>query len=106
MTIPLIATERRWACPACAARDVTNEARPHTRFHACPAQGGMTVPMVPAGIGAKVTRRERDDYVGTELVQTDASGRPVMSITVERDDGHTDTVVFAPTAQARGRATT
>lgn len=69
------------------------------RFHACPGQAGMTVPMVPAGVRAKVTRQEREDYIGGEFVQLDRNGRPVMSIAVERDDGVVDTVVFAPTAQ-------
>lgn len=63
----------------------------------------MTVPMVPSGIKAKVTRREREDYIGDENVQLDADGRPVMSIAVEQDDGTTNTVVFAPTARLDGR---
>lgn len=100
MTV-LLTPERRWECPLCPAQDVTREAKPHVRFHACPAMGGMTVPMTPAGVRAKVTRTEREDYIGNELVRLDADGRPVMSISTEREDGTTDTVVFAPTAQAR-----
>lgn len=99
----LLRPERRWACPLCPAQDVTHDPTPHVRFHACPAQWGMTVPMVPAGMRAKVTRQEREDYIGAELVQADANGRPVMSITVERDDGVTDTVAFAPTARSGAR---
>lgn len=101
MEIPLISVERRWCCPNCPALDITREARPHVRYHICPAQGGMTVPMVPEGIKAKVSRQEREDYIGKEIVQTDANGRPVMTITVERDDGVTNTLAFAPTAQSR-----
>ncbi len=56
--------------------------------------------MVSAGTRAKVTANEREDYIGTEQVQTDAEGRPVMSIVTEREDGQ-DVVVFAPTASAR-----
>lgn len=97
MTV-LLNAERHWECPLCPARDVTLDPKPHTRYHICPAQSGMTVPMVPAGMRAKVTRQEREDYIGTSKVQLDDRGRPVMSITVEREDGLSDTVVFAPTA--------
>jgi hypothetical protein len=45
--------------------------------------------------------REREDYVGREQVQTDANGRPVMSITTERPDGSNDAVVLAPTVRVR-----
>jgi hypothetical protein len=57
--------------------------------------------MVPVGSGARVTYREREDYVGREQVQTDASGRPVMSIVTERPDGSNDAVVLAPTVTVR-----
>lgn len=101
--IPLVGTIRHWTCPNCGLAATTNEARPHTKFHTCPKLRGLTAPMVPAGTKAKVTAHEREDYVGQELVQTDEAGRPVMSITTERDDG-LDAVVFAPTASARGAA--
>jgi hypothetical protein len=97
----MLATIRRWNCPNCSAEDVTNEPRPHTRFHVCPGLRGLTAPMVPAGISAKVEAREREDYVGSEDVQTDANGRPVMSIVTTRDDGQ-DVTVFAPTAHGKG----
>lgn len=100
MTV-LISAEQHWECPLCPALDVTRTAGAHTRMHTCPGAAGMTVPMVPAGMRAKVIRQEREDYIGGETVQTDANGRPVMSIAVERDDGLTHTVVFAPTAQSR-----
>jgi hypothetical protein len=58
--------------------------------------------MVPEGTRCKVEAIEREDYVGSEQVQTDANGRPVMSIVTTRDTGQ-DTVVFAPTATARVR---
>lgn len=104
MATPILATVRYWTCPACNVRDVTNNPRPHTQFHACAGAGGMTVPMVPEGTKAKITRQEREDYVGNELVQTDADGRPVMAIAVERNDDVTDVVVFAPTARAMSQA--
>jgi hypothetical protein len=91
---------RHWECPNCSATDVTREAEPHTRFHTCVGLRGLTAPMVPAGTRCKVEANERGDYVRDETVTTDADGRPVMNVTVTRDDG-TDVAVFAPTAVAR-----
>ena len=99
MTV-LLATVRHWHCPNCGLSDVTHEARPHSRFHTCPKLRGLSAPMLPAGIAAKVVAHEREDYVGTEDVQPDENGRPVMSVVTTRDDGQ-DAVVFAPTAHAR-----
>lgn len=89
-----------WVCPNCDQMDVTHEARPHSRFHTCSGLRGLTAPFVPEGTSCKVVAREREDYVGSELVQTDANGRPVMSVVTTRDDGE-DCLVFAPTAQLR-----
>ena len=60
----------------------------------------LIAPMLEVGIAAKVERREREDYVGKELVRKDAEGRPVMSVVTTRDEGQ-DTMVFAPTAVAK-----
>lgn len=95
----LLRAERRWRCPNCPATDVTTNAGPHTRFHTCGGLRGLTAPMVPAGIRCKVEAVERGDYVGKEVVQTDADGRPVMAVVTTRDDG-TDCAVFAPCATA------
>lgn len=89
--------EQRWECPNCPATDVTFEARAHSRFHTCPGVKGLTAPMVPAGVSCKVEAREREDFIGDELVQTDGDGRPVMALVTTRDDGE-DCTVFAPTA--------
>jgi hypothetical protein len=59
--------------------------------------------MVPAGTRAKVVAVEREDYIGSELVQTDADGRPVMAIVTTRDEGQ-DCTVLAPCATARSQA--
>jgi hypothetical protein len=91
----LIQPEQRWVCPNCPATDVTHEAKPHTRFHACPGLMGLTAPMVEAGSKVRVTAREREDYIGNEKV-----GR-VMSVVTERADGSNDVAVFAPTATAK-----
>jgi len=65
--------------------------------------GGMTTPMVSGLAPAKVTLNEREDYIGTEDV-TMVDGRPIMSVTTEYADGHTDVAVYAPTAHSRGEA--
>lgn len=80
--------------------DITREMRPHTRMHTCAGLRGLTAPMLEVGVKAKVEAREREDYVGSDLVQTDENGRPVMSVITTRDEGQ-DAIVFAPTARAR-----
>lgn len=95
-----LAVERCWECPNCDLEDVTREAEPHTRFHACRGLKGLTAPMVPAGTRCKVTAVEREDYVGSEVVQTDGDGRPVMAVVTTRDNGQ-DVAVLAPCASAR-----
>jgi hypothetical protein len=96
----LLTAVRRWTCPNCTFEDVTTEAEPHSRFHTCRGLKGLSAPMVPAGTRCKVEAREREDYVGSELVQTDGEGRPVMSIVTERWDGSNDVAVLAPCATA------
>lgn len=93
----LLTPIREWVCPNCATTDVTHEARPHTRFHACPGLHGLTAPLLPKGTRAKVEAVERQDYIGTERAG------PIMSVVTTRDDG-TDAVVFAPTAVAHVRS--
>jgi len=84
----------RWACPLCTTEAVTVRAEPHTQMHRCSGLKGLLAPMVEA--------HEREDYVGTELVQTDGEGRPIMAVVTTRDDGQ-DCTVFAPTATAEVR---
>lgn len=92
----------RWECPNCPATDVTREARPHQRMHACGGLAGLTAPMVRQGERAKVEAREREDYVGAEQVTLDGNGRPIMSVVTTRDDGQ-DCAVFAPLATGDAR---
>jgi hypothetical protein len=101
MTVLLEPAVHEWYCPQCGATDQTREVRPHSRFHPCPKLRGLTFPMLPAGTKAKVEAREREDYVGNDIPQTDENGRPVMSVITTRDDGQ-DAVIFAPTAIGRG----
>ena len=89
-----------WRCPACGKTDRTREARPHTRYHQCTKLGGMLAPMLDARIPAKVEAVERGDYIGSEDVQLDQNGRPIMAVVTTRDDGD-DRLVFAPCASAR-----
>lgn len=99
MTSTIVTPQRVWTCSRCKASDVTREARPHTRFHACPAMHGLTMPMVEEGTTVQVTIVEREDYIGDETVTT-VGGRPIMSIVTERTDGSNDVAVFAAAAHA------
>jgi hypothetical protein len=54
--------------------------------------------MTAEGERVNVTVREREDYVGDELVTRDGEGRPIMAVTVERENG-SDVSVFAPMAK-------
>ena len=89
---------RHWVCArGCPSWATTVDGK--TPHHRCREMAGLMVPLVPEGVRAKVETVERGDYVGRELVQTDAEGRPWMAVTVERDEGQ-DTTVFAPCATA------
>ena len=85
-----------WYCPNCATTAISKK----RLYHDCPAFGGLSAPMLPEGVQAKVELREREDYVGQENVRLH-EGRPVMSIVTTRDDGQ-DVTVFAPTANQQG----
>ena len=98
----LLAPEHRWECPNCPQVHVTHEQQPHTPFHVCRGLKGLTAPFIAAGTKAKVEAVEREDYVGSEQVQTDGDGRPVMSVVTTRDEGQ-DCAVLAPTATATAR---
>lgn len=87
-----------WVCPNCDARMSTEGVPAKPILHPCRGTRLLLVPMIREGTAAKVETVEREDYVGDELVQTDAEGRPVMNVTVTRDQGE-DLVVFAPTAR-------
>ena len=104
MTV-LLDTYQDWYCPACKLTDRTKGVAPApglftTRMHTCPKLRGLTAPMMPAHVKAKLVLHEREDYVGKELVQLDPErGRPVMNMETVRDEG-TDMRVYAPTAVA------
>lgn len=99
--------ELRWHCPACELDDVSRAAvEPGAfvqRMHNCPSLAGLLVPMLPAGVNAKLEAVEREDWIGDELVPLDGEGRPVMAVVTTRDDGQ-DCTVYAPTATAKGMA--
>lgn len=57
--------------------------------------------MVEVGVRAKVEAVVREDYVGSEKVTLDDSGRPIMSVVTTRDDG-SDCAVLAPVATGKG----
>lgn len=85
-----------WHCPHCpdvSARTVDDKI-PH---HPCHGFAGLMAPLQRVGERVKVEAVEREDYIGSELVQLDENGRPVMAVVTTRDDGQ-DCTVFAPTA--------
>lgn len=92
----------RWECGGCNQTAVTREARPHTPFHTC--RNGLSTPFTPEGERRKVTVNEREDYVGREIVQLDADGRPAMNVVTEYGDGRRDCAVYAPCATGAGGA--
>jgi hypothetical protein len=90
--------DTHWACPNCPVEAKTPGTVPN-RFHTCRGAGiyhGLTAPMVPKGVSAKVATHEREDYVGDDLVQTH-QGRPISFVSVETDESRSVTA-FAPTA--------
>lgn len=89
------------SCPECPSTvQVSGVIRERPVLHKCSGHGGMLLPMVPAGIKAKVTLVEREDYINGEQVQMHED-RPVMAATVTREDGE-DRVIFAPAATGGG----
>jgi hypothetical protein len=102
VNVPLLqAPVTTWECEHCPTIDQTNDARVHTRMHACARYGGATIPMTMRGAGSRVRLVERQDYVGDERVQlldVDGRARPVMAAVTEHADGRSDAAVFAPIA--------
>lgn len=105
--VPILEPRQEWDCPNCATLQTTFEARPHTRMHACPGFGGLTLPMTeksrvaehstPLVKKAKVTPVVREDYEGGEHgLARDEQGRPIMAAVTEYPDGTNDVAVFAP----------
>jgi hypothetical protein len=95
MNIPeLPIPERHWSCPNCNLTQVTHEAQPHTRFHACRGLRGLTAPMVADGTRCKVEAVEREDYTHGDDVQTDGEGRAIMAVVTTRENGQ-DCAVLA-----------
>lgn len=102
MALPILTPpEHRWECPNCPTTSVTRRPEPHTEFHHCAGLAGLCAPMVEAGVKAKVTMHEREDYAGKEILTYDGNGRPVMNVVTTRDDGE-DCAVYAPAARAGG----
>jgi hypothetical protein len=101
VTAVLLQAEHRWSCPNCDFTDVTWNAGPHSRFHACAGLQGLSVAMVPAGTRCKIVAVEREDYIGAEDVQyAPQTRRPVAMVVTVRDEGQ-DCTVYAPCAVGR-----
>lgn len=101
--IPIIGEVREWEClsPSCDFTQTTKGPVTGQIMHNCAGTGGMSVPLVPKGTKGELRVVEREDYVGTESVQRNDEGRPIMSVVTIRDDGQ-DCTVYAPTATGRG----
>lgn len=104
----LLDPTKHWECLSCGVQKVTKTPQIITPLHPCKAHNGLEVPFteVPPGqsglkkhAGRHVIR-EREDYIGAEVVQYH-EGRPIMSLVTERPDGSNDARVYAPAAKAR-----
>ena len=105
MGVPIIqAPVRRWDCAHCSTRSTTRVAGPHTEFHNCPGQHGLSMPMTLEGSGSRTRLELRGDYVGDEMVRLDEAGRPVMAVYTDHPDGSYDCAVYAPTATSGSSA--
>jgi hypothetical protein len=93
----IVGATRIWSCPNCTTRARTDRPDAPMPFHTCRGLRGLNAPLVVEGTSCKVEAVERGDYVGTEQVQTDGDGRPVMAVVTTRDDG-TDCAILAPAA--------
>jgi len=101
MTVELTPPRKLYTCPNCQAEEMHPVVVRGAHMHPCPGLGGLTAPLVAAGLDVKVEPVERDDYIGNEHgVRFDADGTPVQSIITTHDDGSNDCVVFAPAATA------
>lgn len=94
----IAALHKDWVCAkGCGSWARTYDSKlPH---HRCKKMAGLPVALIPAGTSAKAEAIERQDYVGKELVQTDANGRVIMATVITRDEGQ-DCTVYAPCAVA------
>ena len=94
----LLDPTRHWHCPLCGKLHVTQQAGQIVPTHPCPAMNGLSVPFLDDTVKSRLVVKDREDYIGDELVQTDNEGRPVMALVTERADGSNDCHVYAPTA--------
>jgi hypothetical protein len=91
-----------WFCPnGCNVAERTLGLPPNaSRFHTCQRLHGLTAPLVRRGTACKVEAIEREDYLGSEVVDHGDDGKAYMSVMTTRDDG-TDLAVIAPVARGR-----
>lgn len=100
MAVAILSATQRWVCANGCDQTFETPTPVPNRYHTCPKLRMLSAPLVLEGTKARVFLREREDYVGRELVQLDPEKRrPVMSIVTERADGSNDTIVLAPTAR-------
>lgn len=103
VTVPLLQGWQDWVCPNCGLEERTPQLPPNSsRFHNCPGLHGLTAPLLPVGISAKVVAEAREDYLNGETQATGDDGRPYMAVRTVRDDGE-DLIVNAGLARGRLR---
>jgi hypothetical protein len=85
-----------YVCDKCPTRSRVGGADRRVPMHDCPGRALMSVPLVPEGQRGELRLIERDDYVGTEDVRTDAEGRVFMRAELETATG-ISAWVYAPT---------
>ena len=93
----------RWYCPRCTEAASTVPGSTQVPWHNCSGLAGLHVALLQEGVKAKVEAVEREDWIGSEDVQYDAAGRPVMATVTTRDDGQ-DVAVYAPCASISAKA--
>lgn len=90
-----------WYCPECHEETqsentvVSGNKLRQMPLHYCSALHNLLAPMVKKGVVARLRVNYREDYTYDDLVTTDDTGKVVMSITTERNDGE-DLLVHSP----------
>jgi hypothetical protein len=95
--------ETNWYCPNCSHTHVSPTALKHAVVHICSGLHGLIAPLIRVGTKCKIEAREREDYVGSDVVTLNDEGRPIMAIVTTRDDGQ-DCRILAPVAVGGGRS--
>ena len=91
-------------CPNCGLGERVSPPLPpgSSRYHNCPRMHGLSAPLIPVTMDAKVEAVEREDYLRSEVQTTGDDGKAYMAVKTTYADGRNDMAVNAPLA--RGNA--